>query len=105
MVPVNRFWSYSLLTLLAIMLNLCLPVVAQQPSVSAVQATPASNEAEEAAKDKGWPRLFKAKGYEIFVHQPQIEEWKDYKRITFRSAIVVGPEGSPRRPTITSPTT
>lgn len=52
-----------------------------------------SGDSASAVQDHGWPRLFKANGYEVMVHQPQIDEWKDFKKIFFRAAIVVGPEG------------
>lgn len=47
----------------------------------------------DGAQDLGWPRLFEAEGHEVIVYQPQVDNWTGFDRITFRSAISVGPKG------------
>jgi hypothetical protein len=42
-----------------------------------------------AAEDPGWPRTFERKGQSVVMHQPQVDDWKDYEKITFRAAIAV----------------
>jgi len=39
--------------------------------------------------DPGWPRVFKAKGKELTVYQPQVDYWNGYTNIHFRCAIAV----------------
>lgn len=63
-------------------------------------ATPATPEPAAAAaagpgnevQDRGWPRQFATAKYNIIVHQPQLDEWPDFGRITFRAAISVAPK-------------
>jgi hypothetical protein len=42
-----------------------------------------------AAEDPGWPRTFERKGQTVVMHQPQVDEWKDYEKMAFRAAIAV----------------
>lgn len=46
-----------------------------------------------AAEDPGWPRYFEASGSQVLVYQPQVDNWKDYSLLTFRSAVAVTPRG------------
>ncbi len=39
-----------------------------------------------AAIDQGWPRIYADGQKKLTLYQPQIDEWKDYKQISFRSA-------------------
>src|SRR5262249_17937048 len=41
-----------------------------------------------------WPRTFSNEGNTVLVYQPQIDQWKDHKRIAFRVAIAVTAAGS-----------
>lgn len=46
-----------------------------------------------AAQDIGWPRQFTKNGAELIYYQPQVDEWKDYKTLTARSAFSLTPKG------------
>jgi len=76
---------------LLLALSLTLPVSAQAP------ATPPAKPAEEAADaefdDGDWPQVYEtSNGFEIAIHQPQIHDWPDYRRLTMRAAIVIRPK-------------
>lgn len=60
------------------------PVVAQEPDAKPADAAPV---------DPGWPRTFEKDGNRVTVHQPQIDSWKDYSHVAFRSALSVLPSG------------
>ena len=47
--------------------------------------------------DQGWPRQFTSGDQTVTVSQPQVEEWPDFERITFRAAITVGPTDGDER--------
>ena len=49
--------------------------------------------AQEDATDPGWPRKFEAKGNEVVVFQPQLNEWVDYKVLRGKAAAVVQLKG------------
>jgi hypothetical protein len=49
--------------------------------------------------DKGWPRLYTIGGNEITLHQPQIDEWRDYNTLFARLAVAVKPKGA-KEPTL-----
>src|ERR1700741_631994 len=49
---------------------------------------------EDAAQDYGWPRPFETAEYEGVLHQPQVDEWPDFARITFRAAVGVRRKGT-----------
>ena len=44
--------------------------------------------------DKGWPRLYKFGGNEVVLHQPQVDEWRDYTLLVARLAVSVKPKGA-----------
>ncbi len=58
-------------------------------------SSPASTESD--AQDRGWPRQFESDGNRITVYAPQVDEWPNFDRITFRSAISVASKGSEDR--------
>ena len=66
--------------------------LAQTSPVSSAPAKQPATSGDEA-RDRGWPRLFEADGHEVIVYQPQVDDWTGFDRITFRSAISVGPKG------------
>jgi hypothetical protein len=39
-----------------------------------------------AAVDAGWPRVYQEGAKKLILYQPQVDEWKDYQQISFRSA-------------------
>lgn len=72
--------------------------IAQYPRPASTQegAAAAQDPAAEA-QDKGWPREFDAGDQSVIIYQPQLEDWANFDRITFRAAISVGPRGSDAR--------
>ena len=48
---------------------------------------------DDQVQDRGWPRAFETAEYDIIVYQPQVDEWPDFERITFRAAISVTRKG------------
>jgi hypothetical protein len=51
-------------------------------------------DAASAPLDKGWPRLYTIDGNEITLHQPQIDEWRDYSTLFARLAVTVKLKGA-----------
>ncbi|MFH0729058.1 MAG: hypothetical protein V2B19_22305 [Pseudomonadota bacterium] len=60
---------------------LVLMLIASAPGFAASNAAPAA--------DPGWPRVFQKNNKQLTVYQPQVDYWKDYKDLHFRSAIAV----------------
>ena len=44
--------------------------------------------------DRGWPRLFTLNGTEVTLHQPQVDEWKDFTTLKCRLAVTVKLRGA-----------
>ncbi len=65
---------------------------------SAVEKTK-KDDAASGPLDKGWPRLYTIDGNEITLHQPQIDEWRDYTTLFARLAVSVKPKGA-KEPTL-----
>ncbi|HVP11339.1 MAG TPA: hypothetical protein VMV94_09170 [Phycisphaerae bacterium] len=42
--------------------------------------------------DPGWPRIFEKDKDEVVLYQPQIDDWSDYSKISFRAALAVTPK-------------
>lgn len=78
---------------LALSLTILSGAAAQTPAPPAAQ----TSRPEDAAQDRGWPRQFETAEYEITVHQPQVDEWPDFARITFRAALSVAKKGEDQR--------
>jgi hypothetical protein len=70
------------------------PGQAQATAVAAAAAgsKPASK-ANPPEVDPGWPREFKNAGGKLLTFQPQVDEWKDFKEVTWRMAIALTPAG------------
>ena len=47
----------------------------------------------EPAEDPGWPRVIEHPSGKLLAYQPQVDEWKDFKEITWRMALSVTPSG------------
>ena len=47
----------------------------------------------EAPMDPGWPREVTKDGAKLVYYQPQIDEWKDYKKLAMRLAFALTPAG------------
>ncbi|MGB8324067.1 MAG: hypothetical protein WCE52_14005 [Candidatus Acidiferrum sp.] len=45
------------------------------------------------AQDPGWPRKLEKSGGTVIACQPQVDEWKDFKDITWRQAFQMTPAG------------
>ncbi len=44
--------------------------------------------------DLDWPQSYETSdGFEVAIHQPQVHEWKGYRRILLRAAVAVKPKG------------
>jgi hypothetical protein len=50
-----------------------------------------SKQAGSIAPDPGWPRVYTDGKATIAVHQPQVEDWKDFKLLEAKSAIEILP--------------
>ncbi|MBN2292594.1 MAG: hypothetical protein JXM70_09225, partial [Pirellulales bacterium] len=59
--------------------------------------TAQAQEPENEVQDRGWPRAYDTDEYNIIIHQPQVDEWPDFKRITFRAAISIAKKGEEDR--------
>ena len=46
------------------------------------------------AQDPGWPRQKSLPAGQLVYYQPQVDEWKDFKDLTFRMAFSLTPAGS-----------
>src|SRR3974390_2811468 len=44
-----------------------------------------------SAQDPGWPRQIAKPGGILIVHQPQVDEWKEFKNLTWRQAFEMTP--------------
>jgi hypothetical protein len=62
-------------------------------AVMAAQAPPTTDEIQ----DRGWPRAFDTADYNIILYQPQVDQWPDFGRITFRAAISIAKQGEQTR--------
>lgn len=63
-------------------------LVAQQKAPAAA-AKPAAASPEE--KDPGWPRVYTNGTATLAVHQPQVDDWKDFKLLEARMAMELVP--------------
>jgi hypothetical protein len=43
-------------------------------------------------KDAGWPRVYKEGEATVYVHQPQVDDWKEFKVVQARSAVEIQPK-------------
>lgn len=48
--------------------------------------------AAAAPADPGWPRIYSDGNATLALHQPQVDEWKDFKLVRARSAVEVIPQ-------------
>lgn len=48
-------------------------------------------------QDNGWPRAYDTDEYSILLYQPQVDQWPDFGRITFRAAISIAQKGQEDR--------
>src|SRR5262252_9267039 len=67
-------------------------LLSQSPPTQPGQLPKAASKASEAPKDLGWPRMYTDGKATIAIHQPQVEDWKDFDVLEARSAIEVQPE-------------
>ncbi len=54
--------------------------------------TAAAKPAAAAATDVGWPRVYTDGTATMAAHQPQVEDWKDFKELTMRFAVEMTPQ-------------
>ncbi|MBI4893907.1 MAG: hypothetical protein HY821_25040 [Acidobacteria bacterium] len=65
------------------------PAQPGQPAKPPAAAKPAQ---PAPPKDAGWPRVYTDNKATIAVHQPQIDDWKDFTLLKARSAVEIIPE-------------
>jgi hypothetical protein len=61
-----------------------------------VMSAQAQNPTDDV-QDAGWPRAFDTDEYNIIVYQPQVDEWPNFERITFRAAFSIARKGKEDR--------
>ena len=54
------------------------------------------------AQDPGWPRELTQNGTRVVYYQPQIDDWRDYRDLDARMAILVTPAGGQPAPGVVS---
>src|SRR5436190_13505260 len=55
---------------------------------SSIQATPPKSTAgSDQPNDPGWPRERYQNGTRLTIYQPQVDDWKDFKELTWRMAV------------------
>jgi len=64
-----------------------------QPTADAAAAASQSSALPSDVQDRGWPRSFETADHEIIIHQPQVDEWPDFGRLSFRAAIAITKKG------------
>ncbi|MCA9285510.1 MAG: hypothetical protein KDA22_09860 [Phycisphaerales bacterium] len=73
----------------------CLPVGLASTAIPAgsddARDTAASTPSAEPEVDapREWPAELEAEGYDVVVHAPQVESWRDYREVRFRVAVAV----------------
>jgi hypothetical protein len=84
---------------ISLLLALCLvqtPVFCAQAPAGAAKAKPAAT--RSTAVDGGWPRVYSNGTATVAIHQPQVDEWKDFKVLAARSALeIVTQKGGPKQ--------
>jgi hypothetical protein len=60
---------------------------------AAASASKAGSEANATGIDPGWPREFKSARGKLLTYQPQVDEWKNFKEVTWRMAVALTPAG------------
>lgn len=81
----------------ALLLALSLtPMLHAAPSALADDPPPLSGPVL-AAQDQGWPRQFESDNRFLRLHQPQVEAWTNFERLTFACATAIGPKGEDAR--------
>ncbi len=79
----------------SIVINLLLfagPILSQTPPTQPGQIAKTASKASEVPKDLGWPRLYTDGKATIAIHQPQVDDWKDFNVLEARSAIEIQPD-------------
>lgn len=74
---------------------LVLSAAAQTPATPTVsKAAPPASGSKPAAplKDAGWPRVYTDGKATLAVHQPQVDDWKDFSLLKARCAMEITPE-------------
>jgi hypothetical protein len=74
--------------ILSMWLSLAGPLLSQAPAIQPGQIAKPSS----APEDLGWPRLYTDGKATIAIHQPQVDDWKDFNVLEAHSAIEIQPE-------------
>jgi hypothetical protein len=75
-------------------------VTVQNSDYQRLQNSPDLPDTDTSARpvDEGWPRQTIKDGATLVTYQPQVDEWKDFKTLTFRMAFRLTPKGG--KPTV-----
>jgi len=76
-------------------LLLVLLLLAGSPPYAGAQQKPAAPVTEE--KDPGWPRIYSDGKATLAVHQPQVDDWKDFKVLEARMAMELQPDKTSKK--------
>lgn len=87
----NREWRShtSLLLILCLIAGPQGVCLGQTPGASSTKSTAA---ARPAVVDSGWPRVYTLGDATVAVHQPQVDEWKEFVLLSARSAVEIVPQ-------------
>ena len=72
-------------------------LLSQTPARQPGQLANAPSKAPEGPKDLGWPRVYTDGKATIAIHQPQVDDWKDFNVLEARSAIEIQPESGAKK--------
>jgi hypothetical protein len=56
-------------------------------------AESSKSNATSGSADPGWPREHSRDGSRLIIYQPQVDDWKDFKELTWRMAVSLTPKG------------
>lgn len=65
----------------------------QIQAAAVAAASKSGSEANPTEVDPGWPRVFKNARGKLLTYAPQVDEWKEFKEVTWRMAVALTPAG------------
>ena len=85
-------WIMGRTVILSMWLLLAGLLLSQAPRTQPGQIAKATPKSPQAPKDLGWPRVYTDGKATIAIHQPQVDDWKDFNVLEAHSAIEIQPE-------------
>ena len=79
--------------MLAVVLSVWISPAGANQAAPTKNTTAPTDSTSSKPLDKGWPRLYTIDGNEIMLHQPQVDEWRDYATLFARLAVTVKLKG------------